>query len=113
MIYSDWDDRVKEEKLKTYYMGRIYAHGKLEKLLGYDLVTTDDKELGDLIKNPKEDKLTLLLEVEDNKKNIHQITVYLWKNNLTKYYMGLICLRTDEKSIKDAEKKYKEMQQII
>lgn len=44
MLYSDLDERVQNNELKTYYIGGIYAHNKLHEILEYDLVVTDDED---------------------------------------------------------------------
>jgi hypothetical protein len=116
MLYSDLDERVKNEELQTYYIGGIYAHNKLHEILEYDLVVTDDKQLYNLRQNPVDDKMILFSDIEDKNKNIYKTKMYLWKqqNGIpSNKYIGLICLLDDVEGIQDAEDKYNRMEQAI
>lgn len=116
MLYSDLDKRVKNEELKTYYIGGIYAHNKLHEILGYDLVVTDDEGLYNLRQNPIEDKMILFSDIEDKDNKVYKTKIYLWEqqNGIpSNKYIGLICLLDDIDGNEDAEAKYNRMEQAI
>lgn len=108
MLYSDKDERIEGNRKNYLYLSKIYAHGLLENMLGYDILMTNSIELYNDIYNyhHEGDQFIRKCKVDDNKGNIYDVTMFLWKHKQWKTWQGLVCLDNDDDSIKDALEKY-------
>lgn len=117
MIYSVRNPNIHDEKIEDKYlysMDFIYAHYKLQELLGYDSLATDTIELISLIDHSVENKAIITQNLEDNSGNVHEVKLFLWKRKLTgNRYTGLVCLPNDTEALKDAEEKYNRAAEVF
>jgi hypothetical protein len=117
MLYGEYYPEVKEDlqKQKYAWLSRIYAHGELQDLLEYDQLYTDSlltyKQLQRLHYS-NVDQIIINEKIKDNSNNEHDIIIYAW-SDVNNFPMGLVVLTNDEEYKIDAEKKYKNMEQII
>ena len=109
MIYSELDERIRNDRDKYKNLSYVYAHGKLQDILNYDLVVTDDISLCNQVYNPEVDKMVLFDKVEDQTMWTHSVRIFLWKDKTINRYIGLICLNSDNEAIEDAKEKYDKM----
>lgn len=109
MIYSELDMRIRNDRDKYKNLSYVYAHGKLQDILNYDLVVTDDMALSDKVYKPEIDKMVLFDTVEDQTMWTHSVRIFLWKDKTINRCIGLICLNNDKEAIQDAKEKYDKM----
>jgi hypothetical protein len=108
MLYAENDKRI-NINIKSYLkLYRLYSMGELKDKLGYNKLVTDDIELYNDIYNWHHSGSKFIREynAEDEKGNIYNVRMYLWKDNIIKEWEGLICLVDDVASDELAKIRY-------
>ena len=93
---------ITTELKEKHFIPVVYFYGEIEKMLDYDLVCTDDKELLDQIFNIEE-TLVKPVEVIENGKIIHAF-LFVWRGLKFGWTKGLVVSIDDDESIKFATK---------
>ena len=113
-LYSDNNPNITQNGgvIETNFIGGIYAHGKLERKLRYDLLHTTNEKLSNMSSiNNKYTKTRFKAKVKvvDNNGKEHDALLFAWipagkeHGILLNKYKGLVVLPEDKYSVKYAK----------
>jgi len=108
------DPQFDQNQNEFFPLQTIYAHGKLENLLNFDMLATNSiSEYNNLQRAyPEDGRMTMKTKAIDTNGDTHDVMVYAWRVD-EEYIKGYALLADDKRSIVFAKEKQKKKPRFI